>query len=305
MPSRLPTVDILLPVYGDAIYVCEALESIKSELTDNVKLIVILDRPNQATENKVMNFVSKTPNTNFMIAEPEGLVGALNTGLFASHAKYIARMDSDDISLPGRITAQVEWLSLDEDRILCGTQISYIDEYGRLDDRSAAIYPIGGKEIIREMHFRNPFAHPSVIFNREKALQVGGYRDLYLGGEDLDLWFRLAKLGTIGNLAAVFLHYRLTSNQFTKEIASYYKKDEPRLYRNGILNIRSKNQTNLILTASSQLRSIERDLNRVNLKILIKIMLQFTVSVVFSPSLAFHYAKYRIRLRRSQKKNKK
>lgn len=305
MSKRLPTVDILLPVFGDAIYVGEALESLKPELNDHVKLIIILDRPNQATENKIMNFASKTPNTTFMIAEPKGLVGALNTGLFASQAKYIARMDSDDICLFGRIAAQIEWLGLKEDRILCGTQISYIDKFGKRDGRSTSIYPLESQEIIREMHFRNPFAHPSVMFNREKALEVGGYRDLYLGGEDLDLWFRLAKRGAIGNLAAVFLHYRITSTQFTKEITNHYKKDEPCLYQDGILNITAKQQTNLILLASSQLRSIERELNQVNLKVLTKILFRFTVSFVSSPSLAIYYARYRFRLRYSLKQRQK
>ena len=297
MPAEAPLVDILLPVYGDATYIYEAMESLKSELNSSIQLIIIFDRPNKATENEVRKFVSETPNTSILIAEPKGLVGALNTGLFASQAKYIARMDSDDVCLSGRLAAQLEWLNLETNRILCGTQIKYIDSFGMEEKRTASRYPIESRDILREICFRNPFAHPSVIFDRMKALEVGGYRDCFVGGEDLDLWFRLAKHGKIGNLSRVYLKYRISDTQFTKEISTQYLRDEPRLYHEGILGIRTGKTTKLTLVASSQLRSIEQELNRINLMVLAKVMLRFTASFILCPSLAVYYAGYRIRLR--------
>ncbi len=50
--------------------------------------------------------------------------------------------------------------------------------------------------------------HPTVAMRREAVIQVGGYRAKFEWAEDLDLFLRLAEIGSLANLPDVLLTYR-------------------------------------------------------------------------------------------------
>ncbi len=58
------------------------------------------------------------------------LVSTLNKGLELARGIYIARMDCDDISLPMRLSKQVEFLDEHLDVKVLGTGAKIIDEFG-------------------------------------------------------------------------------------------------------------------------------------------------------------------------------
>ena len=64
--------------------------------------------------------------------EHTGIVGALNDGIAASGAELIARMDSDDVSLPQRLEKQVAYMREHPDCVLLGAQVQVIDPHGML-----------------------------------------------------------------------------------------------------------------------------------------------------------------------------
>jgi glycosyltransferase involved in cell wall biosynthesis len=60
--------------------------------------------------------------------ENVGITANSNIGLAKCSGKYIALSAGDDILLPGKILAQVEWLEADENRVLCGHRVEVFSE---------------------------------------------------------------------------------------------------------------------------------------------------------------------------------
>jgi len=61
--------------------------------------------------------------------------------------------------------------------------------------------------------------HPTVMMRREPLLAVGGYRPLFDGAEDYDLWLRLSAITELDNLAQPWLLCRRHDNQVSTRFA--------------------------------------------------------------------------------------
>src|SRR5690625_6863667 len=105
-----------------------------------------------------------------MFQAEDGIRNGHVTGVQTCALPIFARMDSDDISLKGRIATQVKALLKNKDVVALGSNADVIDRDG------VYIYkiekPLTWDEIKKTLPYRSPFIHPSVIFIREEALKV-------------------------------------------------------------------------------------------------------------------------------------
>ncbi|MEK7107334.1 MAG: hypothetical protein AAB899_04065, partial [Patescibacteria group bacterium] len=65
------------------------------------------------------------------------------------------------------------------------------------------------KEIRGKALFSNPFTHSTVMFNRDIALEVGGYGD-FKNAEDWELWLKMGARGKFYNFPEYFVRYLMT-----------------------------------------------------------------------------------------------
>ncbi len=136
-----------------------------------------------------------------------GLVDALNLGLSRARGEFIARMDSDDVSLPHRFARQVEYLRAHPDIAVVGSTITLIDATGAMV--RDIDYPLAPADIDRFLVETGcALAHPTVMARRQALLALGGYRTLFQHGEDYDLWLRVAERYSLANLPDRLLRYR-------------------------------------------------------------------------------------------------
>jgi len=134
----------------------------------------------------------------------------LNYAISLAKGEYIARMDSDDISLSRRLEIQFEFLEKCNDIVLCGSNYSIIgtDKIVRL--------PMLTNEIELELLYRNPIAHPTVMFrNNFFKLYRLSFDIRFTHAEDYDLWSRVSRVGKIYNLPQVLLKYRVHDGQIS------------------------------------------------------------------------------------------
>lgn len=201
-----PSVSVILPVYNAAPYVKEAVQSILSQEYENFELIIIDDGSADASGTILRDLASKDTRIHLIQRENKGLIATLNEGLSLAHAPLIARMDADDVSLPNRLTLQVERMMLEPGLAVLGGGIRYMDSAGSVG--RAVAYPMGRK-VDTTLLWGAPVAHPATMIRTEAARCVGGYPDAFPHAEDYAFWVRLREQGRIDNLSQTILHYRM------------------------------------------------------------------------------------------------
>ncbi|MBK8267409.1 MAG: glycosyltransferase [Planctomycetes bacterium] len=158
-----------------------------------------------------------------LISRPNtGIVGALNDGLAISRGTFIARMDSDDISLPNRFAQQETFLRLHPEHVLVGSRVLIVDPDGDILREMGDAF--SHEEIETGLLARQGqlVYHPSVMFRADAVQSVGGYRSEFPHVEDLDLFLRLSEIGKLANIREPLLMYR---EHFSK-VGFVFKKQQ-------------------------------------------------------------------------------
>jgi glycosyltransferase involved in cell wall biosynthesis len=142
-----------------------------------------------------------------------GLGHALDAGLAACSYEVVARMDSDDVSLPERFSVQIPLLAEGYD--LVGSALLEFAEHED-DIVGRRTPPITEDEIRSWSRFHDPFNHPTVVYRRASVQAVGGYQDLPLM-EDYWLFARMIDAGArVANVAEPLVKYRVGAGAYSR-----------------------------------------------------------------------------------------
>ncbi len=213
-----PTVSVVLPVFNCEKYIGAAIDSIVTQTFHDFELVIVNDGSTDNTESIVQEF--SDPRIVYRKNEKNlGLIYTLNKGIEAARGKYIARMDSDDVSLPDRLHQQSEFLEQHPDVGIVATTIINIDEH----DRQLGVWELDRKtlshSIIRKTMLReNCISHPSVM-GKAELFHRFPYRPKQKNVEDYDLWLRLlANNIQFAKIANPLLLYRVHPSSVTSVI---------------------------------------------------------------------------------------
>lgn len=210
---------VLMSVYAkdNAVWISEALDSVINQSYAPCEIIIVLDGPVPQDIVAILNnykskynFIKIVP-----LKENSGLGIALNKSLKHCSCELVARMDSDDISLPNRFEKQLELFRQNPDLAICGGAVCEVDSH-TLKPQYIRKVPIADTEIKKYLKMRSPFNHPSVMFKKEKVLQAGGYTNCYLM-EDYLLWVRMSARGfNMRNCPDVLVKMRVHKNMYKR-----------------------------------------------------------------------------------------
>lgn len=228
-------VSVIIPAYNSEKYLTPALDSIRNQTYQRLEIIVIYDKSTDATE-QILDAAAAEDSRIVIIKNDKkaGIAYALNLGLAAANGEYIARMDSDDISMPDRISKQVAFLESHPDIIMCGGAIQKIVN-DKLE-KKPFIYPTDSANIRAGMIFKNEFAHPTVMFNAKLLKASGMTYDVTCPGEDYNLWIRLSKDYKMANLPDVVLNFRCFPESTSNKDIAIAEREITR-YQNQLLEI--------------------------------------------------------------------
>jgi len=140
-----------------------------------------------------------------------GLVQALNTGIMAAKYDLIARLDDDDIWLPGKIAKQLHRFAHDPDLSIIATSMRLVFEDGRPPEDH--IRPDGWSRIL---HFfcdvGCPFAHGSILARKDVFRVLGGYPQTAEVShcEDYALWANWVRFFKPGMIEEIFYDYTVS-----------------------------------------------------------------------------------------------
>src|SRR5690349_9865081 len=97
----MPLITVIMPVYNSEAYVGAAIESILAQTLGDFELLAIDDGSSDRSAEIARGYADARVRP---VANPAnlGVVPTLNRGLELARGQFIARMDSDDRSLPRR-----------------------------------------------------------------------------------------------------------------------------------------------------------------------------------------------------------
>lgn len=152
-----------------------------------------------------------------------GVAVALNHGLSYCQSDLVARMDADDIAIPGRLQAQVAALRYRPEVDVVGTStllfrhesanneqlsgktnsaqlsidaLPYLPDSSLVNDPTmmnvtTSLPPTDAGFAAWAMLFSCSIAHPSIVYRKNAIIKVGGYDKTYSCAEDYALWLRM------------------------------------------------------------------------------------------------------------------
>lgn len=202
----MPRLSVLVPAYQAAETLGTALRSTLRALPNDAEIVVLDDGSTDATAEVASSTgdrrvrVTSRPNA--------GVAVTLNDLLEATDSELVARMDADDIVLPGRFSRQLRALA-DADAVF--TTVVTWGSGAPGVPRPSSIVP---SSFALHLLLTNPVAHSTLLARRSAITAVGGYRPLPT--EDYDLWLRMAADGArLRRLALPGLAYRVHPTQVT------------------------------------------------------------------------------------------
>lgn len=143
----------------------------------------------------------------------QGVAKTLQMGLMAARGEIVARADSDDHYRPDRLAKQLDAME-EGDLDLVGCSMQEFSDESTLGEGILRRRPLSHSEILDYLPKHTPFHHPTVMFRREVALAVGGYKELDRM-EDYWLWQRMLAAGArSSNLPDVLVDYRVDADLF-------------------------------------------------------------------------------------------
>jgi glycosyltransferase involved in cell wall biosynthesis len=153
------------------------------------------------------------PVTRVHLTDNCGLASAMQAGLAACRYDVVARMDADDVSLPGRFAVQLPEVEAGAD--LVGAALLEIGE-DEHDVRGERIPPTTPALIARTARLHDPFNHPTVVYRRSAVAAAGGYEHLALM-EDYWLFVRMIASGAkVANCAQPLVMYRVATGAYDR-----------------------------------------------------------------------------------------
>ena len=207
--TKPPQVTVVMSVYNTASFLRESIESILAQTFTDFEFLIIDDCSTDSSREIIRSY--SDPRIRLFCNDKNlALIKSLNKGLQLARGDYIARHDSDDISLPLRLEKEVQFLEANKNVGLLGSYFIAINEAG--DFLQYFRPPTDSDTLRRKLLVKNSFAHGTVMFRKECIEKVGCFREELKHCEDYDLWLRVSQFFELANLPFYLYKWRLNIN---------------------------------------------------------------------------------------------
>jgi glycosyltransferase involved in cell wall biosynthesis len=201
-------ISVLMSTYNEnPDYLVKAINSILIQSYSDYEFIIIDDGSTNSRTLDILNEICSTDKRIVLKRCPHnGLTKSLNTGLEIAKGEYIVRQDSDDWSHPERLQLQALYMKSHPKCVLLGCNFFICNRAGA--SVRVAYKDFDKVKIPQTMKKDNIFCHGSVMFRREIALSLGGYREFLFAAQDYDLFLRMTEKYPVAVLDKALYYHR-------------------------------------------------------------------------------------------------
>jgi hypothetical protein len=189
-----PRVTVVAAVHNGAEWIEAAVESVLSQDFRDLEFIVVDDGSTDRTA-EILQSVNDLRLVYVRNERNLGQTASLNVGVRRARASLIARIDADDLWLPGKLSRQMAYLDAHPEVSVLGTWATRMDVAGQ--PLGPADQPVSPTEVRTTLLRTVPVCHGSVVMRRDAVLAVGGYEERFRFAADYALWSALARAGCV------------------------------------------------------------------------------------------------------------
>lgn len=217
-----PLVSVWMATYNHGEFVGQALRSALEQDYSNLEVVVADDGSTDGAADVIAAMSADWKDR--LVVMPggpnrglSGIVKNCNRALRACRGKYVAFLEGDDMFLPGKVRRQVDWLEVDERRVLCGHDVDVFKSTSgktlyRGSQRTPLRKGLGAAQVVR---YGVPFYTPATMVRRS-ALPESGFDEKLTFALDWKLWIDcLASGGVFGYVDGVLSRYRVHEKSIT------------------------------------------------------------------------------------------
>ena len=206
-----------MPVWNGERFLSAAIDSILGQTLTDFEFIIIDDGSTDRTPEILAEYAALDCRVRVIRVDHAGIVLALNHGVSEAKAKWIARMDCDDIADEMRLECQWNVILKHPESVWCNTNIRFIGE-------PQFITPVG--HFIRtrallalRLCYQCPVIHSTVMFRKQAFIACGQYLADERHAEDFSLWGRLLLAGGTVSIPKHLMSFRVHSESISKRQA--------------------------------------------------------------------------------------
>ncbi len=198
--TETPLVSVVIPAYNAAWCIARAVESVFAQGFCDFELIVVDDGSTDGTGAVLSRYgdaLRVLPKAN------GGLSSARNAGIRAARGRYVAFLDADDWWLADKLERQVALMRSRPELAFCSTAARIegpggeaLGEWRCRGDTDAAL------EAIFAVNAFVAGSGSAVLARRDAFDRAGGFDESLRSLEDIDMWMRLAAVGSYACIAA-------------------------------------------------------------------------------------------------------
>ncbi len=205
-----PKISVIIPTYNREKYILETLASVFAQSYSDYEIIVVDDGSTDGSK-KLLTPIIKEKGLRLLEQENAGVSAARNRGVASAKGELIAFLDSDDIFHPEKLAKQIALLEANPQLGFVHSNFRKFNDSGQelgfrdMSRFQGNVYP----QILQE--WSALMALPTLLMPKKVFEEVGGFDEEIHWGEDIDLYFRVAKNYDLGLLPEVLCQVRVHS----------------------------------------------------------------------------------------------
>ncbi len=186
-------VSVIIPTFNRSAQVLEAVRSVLYQKRVPAQVIVVDDGSTDGTAEALRTFGSRI---SVIQQARKGVSAARNRGVLKAEHPWIAFLDSDDLWLPDKLSAQLAYLTAHPEIRICQTEEIWLRNGKRLNPKKYHKKPEG--DCFRYLLDRCLVSPSAVMMHRSLFDEAGGFDEDLMACEDYDLWLRIGLRHPIG-----------------------------------------------------------------------------------------------------------
>jgi len=222
---------VVLPIFNHARFLPRAVESIFSQNSAAIELIIVDDGSTDEID-QALSAIASDSRVKILRQENRGLSHALNRGFDEARGDYVTWTSADNRFRPGALDRMSQFLSLNPSIAFVYANVELIRgddsphsasgyrvENQRPGERSILDLPASADTLL---HYNDNFINACFLFRRALRSAVGGFDQSKNGYEDYDFWVRAQLFGNFAHVdtGEPLYEYRLHSDTLTGKLSS-------------------------------------------------------------------------------------